>query len=358
MDGTGDGSKVPLPANRDSTEFATGARGNAAMTDARSGDCSPIDRLIEKHRHREDLHITRALGAIVVVSDGKVIDVDTSGALRSCPMQRWFGSAEPASYVQQKIDEFGHFRCCRQAQRDDIAVPYGTSEMFMTALKRGLIDCAVTVSDGAGSVVSDNPSVVQGIGARMNGVFYTTPIGEVLNRYRDLGCTVFDDGRIDQLRAVRAAASAGHRRIAVTVNAFYGESYRAVRRLEKDLGLDIFVAAVCSTGVSRERARELTEHSDIGWSCASRHVRDLGRAAILQLTCGIPVFVYSRKGVELIAAYSDESGAMLLKNLGPGEQHILASDVPGQRVAMGNGILYLAPASLPVIKHGQPEPLR
>jgi putative methanogenesis marker protein 8 len=319
---------------------------------------SVIDDLIEKHRDRQDLHITRALGSIVVVSDGKVIDVDDTGALRSCPMQVWFGSAKPAEYIQKKIEEFGHFSCCRQTQRDDIVVPYGTSEMFMMALRHGVVDCAVTVSDGAGSIISDSPSVVQGIGARMNGVFYTTPIKEVIEKYRKLGCTVFDDGRIDQLRAVRTAASAGYRRIAVTVNAFYGESYEEIRELESDLGIDITLAAICTTGVSPERAQELTSRADIGWACASLHVRKLSPAAILQLTYGIPIFVYTRRGLELIAAYSDESGAKTLKNLTPGRQYILASDVAGEKITVGRGYLYLAPATLPVLKRNQPAPLR
>jgi putative methanogenesis marker protein 8 len=273
-------------------------------------------------------------------------------------MQLWFGAAEPASYIQQKIEEFGHFTCCRQTRRDDIVVPYGTSEMFMLALKRSVIDCAVTASDGAGSVITPDPAVVQGIGARMNGVFYTTPIKEVIEAYRELGCTVFDDACIDQVRAIRTAAAAGHRRIAVTVNAFYGESYREIRQLEEDLGIDIRLAAVCSTGIERARAREITEYGDIGWSCASLHVRELARSAILQLTYGIPVFVYSPKGLELLAAYSDEAGAARLKSLAPGKQYILATDVKGEKVGVGKGYLYLAEATLPVLKRNQPDPLR
>jgi putative methanogenesis marker protein 8 len=328
------------------------------MIDEHDSARTIIDDLIRKHRDREDLHITRALGTIVVVSNGQVIDIDNRGALRSCPMQLWFGSSEPASYIRQKMDEFGHFRCCRQTQRDDIVVPYGTSEMFMMALKRGIVDCAITVSDGAGSVITSNPSVVQGVGARMNGVFYTTPIGEVIERYRDLGCIVFDDGRIDQLRAIRTAASAGYRRIAVTVNAFYGESYRETRLLEKTLEIDVTLAAVCSTGVGKGRAQELTDYADIGWSCASHHVRECARLAILQLTYGIPVFVYSPKGLDLIAAYSDQHGAKRLRNLDHSEQYILASDVAGERIRMGRGHLYLAAATLPIIKRNQPDPLR
>jgi len=56
--------------------------------------------------------------------------------------------------------------------------------MMMYALKKGGIDAAVTVCDGAGTVISDSPSLIQGIGARMNGLFYTTPIPEVIQRIK------------------------------------------------------------------------------------------------------------------------------------------------------------------------------
>jgi hypothetical protein len=141
------------------------------------------------------------------------------------------------------------------------------------------------------------------------------------------------------------------------VNAFYGESYRAIRELERELGIDLMIAAICSTGVSSERAQELSDRADISWACASSHVRKLGCLAILQLTYGIPVFIYSWKGLELIAAYSDEQGAKRLRNLDPDEQYVLATDVAGERIAVGKGYLYLAPATLPVIKGKQPDPL-
>ena len=144
----------------------------------------------------------------------------------------------------------------------------------------------------------------------------------------------------------------------MTVNAFYGESYRQIRDLGKDLGIDITLAAICTTGVGEERARELTHYSDIGWACASLHVRRFGHLARLQLTYGIPVFVYSRKGLELIATYSNEAGTKTLRNLDPAKQYILASDVAGEKITVGRGYLYLAPATLPVLKRNQPDPLR
>jgi hypothetical protein len=74
--------------------------------------------------------------------------------------------------------------------RERIEVPYGASEMLMYALRKGVIEAAVVACDGAGTVVVDRPEVVQGIGAGMNGLFFTTPIREVVERLASEGCRV------------------------------------------------------------------------------------------------------------------------------------------------------------------------
>ena len=52
--------------------------------------------------------------------------------------------------------------------------------MIMYALERGGIDATITVCDGAITVIASNPHYLQGIGARMNGLFFTSPIEEVV----------------------------------------------------------------------------------------------------------------------------------------------------------------------------------
>ena len=44
-------------------------------------------------------------------------------------------------------------------------------------------------------------------GARMNGLFYTSPIPEVQAKLRACGCLVFDDARIDQVAGLRRAVA-------------------------------------------------------------------------------------------------------------------------------------------------------
>jgi putative methanogenesis marker protein 8 len=315
------------------------------------------EQLIAKYQHLPDLHLTRIMGAWVVISQGNVIEVDRTHVLRRCPLQSMLSDAEIETYAAEKIAEFKQFTPKREVWRADFAVPFGTSEMFMVALRKGTIDCAVTVCDGAGTVVTDVPEVVQGIGARMNGVFYTTSIPEVRDRLRSHHCILLDDARIDQLEGLRKAIEAGFTRIAVTVNGRLGQPLADFRRLENQVDASVTIAAVCTTGVTQERTDEILAGADLAWSCASCRVRDSGTRARLQVTQGIPIFVYTDKGIALLAAYSDESGAEILRSLDPSSQYLLAAAGSSTRILLGELRLALSEVLLPVRSNNEPSPL-
>jgi hypothetical protein len=192
----------------------------------------------------------------------------------------------------------------------------------------------------------------------MNGLFHTSPIPETQRRLRAEGCILFDDARINQIDGLRAAASAGWRRLGVTVNACRGENLPALRDTERTLGLTVTAAGICSTGVGQGRAEEVAAHTDLWWSCASKLMRDLGRDAVLQITHGIPIFVKTFRGLAFVAAYSDEDGGRLLRNLDLGRQHLLSSSPGGRPVTMGQRTLWLEEAALPVPSRQTPTPLR
>ena len=62
--------------------------------------------------------------------------------------------------IEEKILRYGFFSENREISRISIAIPYGASEIIMYALKKKIIDSAVVVCDGAGSVITDNPEIV------------------------------------------------------------------------------------------------------------------------------------------------------------------------------------------------------
>ncbi|MEM1507750.1 MAG: DUF2099 family protein [Candidatus Bathyarchaeia archaeon] len=262
-----------------------------------------------------DLHVTRMFCALIAVSDGRVIKVQEP-RLHYCPYYKRLydlGCMDTRELVlkevERKIYELGYFTARREVCRTDVAVPFGASEMMMYALKRGEIEVAVIVCDGAGTVITGNPSLVQGIGAHMNGLFYTSPIREVIDKIRLAGgCVLFpESAKINQLEGLRKAVEMGCRRIAVTINGFAGEPLREVRRVEREADVSVVSLVVCTTGVERERAEEAAEHADIVWGCASKHVREVvGGKARLQLGVRIPVFVLTQKGLGFVASYSSE----------------------------------------------------
>jgi len=314
--------------------------------------------LIAKYRHRPDFHLTRVMGCWVVIVGGEVAEVDDSEALDHCPLQALLSHADAADYAREKIATLKQFTADREVWRDTLGVPFGTSEMMMHALRKGVIDCAVTACDGAATVVTAVPEVVQGIGARMNGLFYTSPIREVQARLREHGAIVFDDARIDQVAGLRQAAAAGHRRIALTVNGRYGARLADVREAERETDTQVILAVVCTTGVSEERADEIVATADIAWTCASRPMREKSTDALLQLTQGIPIFVYTERGLELLAAYSDEAGGEVLRGLDRAKHYLLAAHGDGPRVRLGPARPAVVEAELPVRSRNEPRPLR
>jgi putative methanogenesis marker protein 8 len=311
----------------------------------------------------EDLHLTRMFSSFVAVSGGRVIAM-TEPFLRHCPLAnllyedlRGEGARLKEGIrkaVEEKIERFGHFTGCRELERDDIAVPLGASEMVSCAMRKGIIDSAVLVCDGAGTVVTDRPEVVQGIGARMNGLFYTTPLRRVIEGLEARGGRVVfpDTAGIDQAAGVRRAADMGAKRIAVTVNGCSDERLTDVKSAEAE----VTCLVVCTTGAEDERIGEMAECADLVWSCASDGVRRrVGEKSILQLSTAIPVFVLTRRGLDLAAGYADR--AELIRGLSPERQYLVSGRPEGEKVSLGSYHGWLSEASLPVRTEREPGPV-
>ncbi len=256
--------------------------------------------------------------------------------------------------VSSKISRFGYFTNRRELFRKDIAVPYGASEILMYALRKKCIDAAVIVCDGAGTVIVNKPELVQGIGARMNGLFYTSPIQGVVRRLEKAGShVVFQNGGIDQIKGVEKAASLGYKNVAVTINASMDESFSKLKKVEKNCGISLTSLAICTTGINKDRIREIGKYADLVWSCASEEIRTIiGKKAILQLSRKIPVFVLTKKGLDLISSYSSRKG--LVKSLDLTKQYVIASDYNGKKIKMGNFDTRLNEAKLPVRHKKEP----
>lgn len=246
-------------------------------------------------------------GALVRVRDGKV-EVLTEPAIRSCPLRRdLYGikieSKETVKRVlEEHMAELGMYGPKRVLQLEDKPVSFGASEILSDALSEGLIDAAVLVCEGAGTVVAARPAVLQAIGAHMTGLVKTEPIEEIQEGLEERGCILVDRlGTVDQIQGFERAKEAGFRRIAVTVAGARADDVRALRNRESALEARVTILAVHTTGISENQAQVLAECCDLVWSCASRAVREMaGEKALMQIGIAIPVFALTPMGKRLI----------------------------------------------------------
>jgi len=260
------------------------------------------------------VHELLCRGARVLVEDGRVV-VLTDPAVCSCPYVKAVYKIDRIDreavkkIVEQKIRDYGYFsknRCLKS----DIVVPFGSSEMISSVMG-DLIDCAVVVCDGAGSVITWNPDLVQGIGARMNGLISTSPIKEVIERIKKDGGDVLDDPRIDQVEAVRKAVKMGFKRIAVTVIGVNASSIPELREVEREAGIGLVIFSTCNTLV-KEDVRYL-ELADVVCASASRIVREkIGPKARMQLGISIPVFILTDAGRRIALRYLEKLRSPIL----------------------------------------------
>lgn len=267
----------------------------------------------------KDIHIVRYFSSRVTISGGKVTKV-TDPSVSYCPLAGFFYNGfkdsekfpvarlkdEIKKVIEDKINRFGFCTKDRMLWKEDPAIPYGASELIAHGLKNNIIDGAVIVCDGAGTVITAVHQIVQGVGARMHTMLKTTHIPDVAIKLRRYGCYPLDDkGRIDQVSGVEEAAKKGYKRIAVTVNANGGDRMGDIRALEGRYGVSSTILAVCTTGIKEDRLNEVEKYADIVWACNSGDIRArLGGKAMRALSNISPVYILTENGAKLAEGYS------------------------------------------------------
>jgi putative methanogenesis marker protein 8 len=192
--------------------------------------------------------------------------------------------------------------------------------MIADAMRSGLVDAAVVVCEGAGTVVAARPEVVAALGAHMTGLIRTEPIAEVQSGLRERGCLLLDDRcTIDQVEGYRRALAAGFERIVVTITGKRAFEAGEIRKLSSasacgQAGEEPVIFAVHNLDVAEDQAEVLAETCDVVWGCASREVREVvGKRAKLQIGISIPVYALTDSGKRLVlnrALAFDESLVM------------------------------------------------
>ncbi len=267
------------------------------------------------------MHIMELLGkAKVTVEDEKVVD-SGEPMIEYCPLFdkvrgiKAVTSEAAAGNMNFRIEQHGMFTPRRKLQMDTF-VGFGASESMMTGVASGIIDAAVTVCDGAGTVITSNPQLIQGMGGYISGLIKTDPIPEVIEgiRSRDGHVLSPPDARIDQLEGAAVAAAAGYTRFAVTVAD--AKTAEMLRELEKTANVRIMIIGVHLTGISQQDALRLLAAADIVTGCASKHIRALVKP-LVQVGTAVPLFGLTRWGKELLIERAKDVEQPLLINTMP-----------------------------------------
>ncbi len=266
-------------------------------------------------------HVMEMIGKTrVVVKDGKVVEV-SEPQIEWCPIFdkmrgiKKITSEKVKENMEFRISDFGMFTENRQLELE-VFVGFGASEIMMSSLKRDMLDTTVTVCEGAGTVITSNPSLVQGMGARISGLVETEPIDGIMNGISERGGIVLNpsSAKIDPVGGVKKAAELGYKRIAVTI--IDPSTARTLRELESELGVDLLIIAAHVTGISREDALKLAEYVDIVTGCASKNIRDVIKP-LAQVGAAVPLFAITQKGKEMVLERAKDVESPVLVNTMP-----------------------------------------
>ena len=257
-------------------------------------------------------HEIYCCGARVRISE-KGVEVLTEPTVEYCPLhEALYGTKKidceaVRESVEMKIAGSG-FCCANRLFDAEPVVAYGASEMMRVWLENGLVDCAVVVCEGAGTVITCNEELVQSIGARLTGIIKTSPIKEIIERVEADGGVVLDKtgARIDQVEGVKRAFDLGFKRVAVSVAGFQAKAISEIRKFEASAEADVLVFSVCNTCVSNADVTHIAK-ADVACASASKLLRsEIGKKALLQLGVTIPVYALTDKGKRHILAYLAE----------------------------------------------------
>ncbi|MBA2861644.1 methanogenesis marker 8 protein [Methanococcus maripaludis] len=254
----------------------------------------------------EDIHVMEVLGnAKVTVKNGKVVDV-SDPILSFCPLFakhfeiKEINKESIQKNVEFRIESFGLFTKDRVVLDDSPFVGFGTSEIFMSALNKGFLDAVVIVSDCAGTVVTDNPKLVQGLCGRISGIIKTTPVKEVIEKIETAKGIVLskDDASIDQINGVKLAIKMGYKKIGVSVSNL--KDALEIKKLEKN-DVKIITFGVHTTGIRLSDYDDYLQYIDIISACASKNLLKSKSLNIkAQAGSGVPIFALSQSGKELL----------------------------------------------------------
>ncbi|MCL2142056.1 MAG: DUF2099 family protein [Methanimicrococcus sp.] len=255
-------------------------------------------------------HVMEMIGNTRVVIEDGIVTVVSEPEITWCPIfdkARGIKKITPDEIkknMEFRIQTFGLFTSNRLLDGFEDFVGFGASETMMSGLQHGVLDSTISVCDGAGTVITSNPMLVQGMGARMSGLVETSPIPETIQKIKERDGIVLNEetAAIDSFEGARTAAEMGFKKIAVTVAD--PQTCLKIRELETKLNeknadaVRFIIIGVHTTRLSESESKTVAENADIVTLCASQHLRKM--KPLLQVGTSVPLVAFTQAGKELL----------------------------------------------------------
>ena len=273
-------------------------------------------------------HIIEALGLSKIrIKDGKVIEV-SEPEVEYCPLfdhHRGIKKLKPeviAENIQFRIDDFGMCTPKRQLRMKDY-LNFGISEIMSTLLDENIIDCVVMVLEGCGTLIVNEPELVQGIGGRVSGLVKTSPIPELIAKFDEELIVNPETAEINQIKGIELAIKHGFKNIAVTV-ALASDAEKIKQLQKENPDINIYVFVVHTSKLSAHDARALFDVCDVATGCASKNMREIGEAESVKIVGqSIPIFARTEMGKKFLEIRLDKIGGEKPKKDNPDLPHPL-----------------------------------
>lgn len=258
-------------------------------------------------------HIIEALGLSKIrIKDSEVIEV-SEPEVEYCPLfdhHRGIKKLTPeviAENIQFRIDDFGMCTPKRQLRMKDY-LNFGISEIMSTLLDENIIDCVVMVLEGCGTLIVNEPELVQGIGGRVSGLVKTSPIPELIAKFDEELIVNPETAEINQIKGIELAIKHGFKNIAVTV-ALASDAEKIKQLQKENPDINIYVFVVHTSKLSAEDARALFDVCDVATGCASKHMREIGETESVKIVGqSIPIFARTEMGKKFLEIRLDKIG--------------------------------------------------
>jgi putative methanogenesis marker protein 8 len=264
---------------------------------------------------KENEHLIEALGKTrILVRNGKVVEVGES-KINYCPLfDKYRGIKEitPEAVkenIEFRIKDFGMCTPQRILKMKDF-LSFGVSETLGTLLEDNMIDCAVIVSEGCGTVIITDPEMVQGMAGRISAFLSTSPIIEIIDVIGSENVLNPETAEIDQIKGVLKAIERGYKNIAVSIiNAQDAKKLREIEKEYSDVNIYIFAAHVSE--MSKEDAKSLFDTADVITGCASKYIREEGEnRGVFKAGASIPIFGVSEAGEKFLKRRIEKIGGL------------------------------------------------